>query len=491
VAERGAGPAAMLDSLRTAAGPGVLLEDAAAADAMQIDQLGRYHGRALAVALPRSVEEVSRLLAWCNAHRVGVVPQGGNTGYCGGATPDDSGRQLLLGLRRLNRVRKLDAADFSLTVEAGCTLAHVQQVAAAAGRFFPLELGSAGSCQVGGNLATNAGGLNVLRFGMARELTLGIEAVLADGRVLQRLRSLRKDNSGYDLRDLLVGSEGTLAVITAATLRLWPPLRSTATALVALADVAAAVRLLEALRAAAGERLNSFELLPRSALELAWRHLEGPPDPFGAPCPWYVLCELRSFAIEPIDELLAATLADATASGLARDAVLCAGERQRAELWRLRENIPAAQRRAGPSLKHDIAVPVARLPDFVREASAWVADSVPSATLVAYGHAGDGNLHFNLSFPADAPAASVAALEPGVRRAIHDLAIAHGGSFSAEHGIGALKVGELQRYGSPVELALMRELKRAFDPHGIMNPGKVLPESHASGSGVEPGRRRG
>ncbi len=474
---RDAAAANLLESLRGAVGAGVLLEDQAAAAAMLSDHHRRYHGKALAVALPRSVVEVSRLLAWCNAHRVGVVPQGGNTGYCGGATPDDSGTQLLLGLRRLRRVRELDAANFSLTVEAGCTLQEVQQAAATAERCFPLELGSAGSCQIGGNLATNAGGLNVLRFGMARELTLGVEAVLADGRVLQRLRSLRKDNSGYDLRGLLVGSEGTLGVITAATLKLWPPLRSSATALVALADVGAAVALLGALRAAAGERVNGFELLPRSALELAWRHLDGLADPFAARHAWYVLCELRSFAAEPLEELLAATLADAAASGLARDAVICNSERQRAELWRLREGIPEAQRRAGPSLKHDIAVPVARLPAFVAEASAWVAAEVPLGMLVAYGHAGDGNLHFNISLPAGTPVAILAAQEPGIRRAIHDLAIAHGGSFSAEHGIGQLKVGELQRYGSPVELALMRELKRAFDPHGIMNPGKLLPRA--------------
>jgi len=477
VAERAAAATAdLLASLRATAGPGVLLENATAAEAMQVDQLRRFTGRALAVALPRSVDEVARLLSWCHAQRVGVVPQGGNTGYCGGATPDASGTQLLLGLARLDRVRELDAANYALTVEAGCTLARVQQAAAEAGRCFPLELGSAGSCQIGGNLATNAGGLNVLRFGMARELTLGIEAVLPDGRVLQRLRSLRKDNSGYDLRDLLIGSEGTLAVITAATLRLWPPLRAAATALVALTDVAAAVALLERLRAAAGERLNSFELLPRSALELAWRHLEVQADPFAARAPWYVLCELRSFAPEPLDELLAATLTAAGTDGLVRETVLCASERQRAALWRLRERIPEAQRHAGPSLKHDIAVPVARLPDFVATASAWVARAVPAATLVAYGHAGDGNLHFNLSFTGGTPAAEVAALAEDVRRAIHDLAIAHGGSFSAEHGIGQSKVGELRRYGSAVELDLMRALKRGFDPHGIMNPGKVLAE---------------
>jgi FAD/FMN-containing dehydrogenase len=475
MADTGAAALGLPESLRQAVGPGVLLEDAAAAAPMLTDHHRRYRGQALAVALPRNVEEVSKLLAWCNAHRIGVVPQGGNTGYCGGATPDDSGRQVVVGLARLNRVRSIDAANFSLTVEAGCTLAAVQQAAAAAGRCFPLELGSAGSCQIGGNLATNAGGLNVLRFGMARELTLGIEAVLADGRVLQRLRSLRKDNSGYDLRGLLVGSEGTLGIITAATLKLWPQLRSTATALVAVPDVAAAVALLAALRTAAGERINCFELLPRSALELAQRHLEGISDPFAARHEWYVLCELRSFAIEPLGELLAGALAEAEAAGLLRDALLCANERQRAQLWRLREQIPEAQRRAGPSLKHDIAVPVARLAEFVSAAAAWVASAAPLGTLVAYGHAGDGNLHFNISFPAATPAADVAAQEPAIRRAIHDLVAAHGGSFSAEHGIGQLKVAELQRYGTPVELAIMREIKRALDPNGIMNPGKVLP----------------
>ena len=475
MADTGAAALELPESLRQAVGPGVLLDDAAAAVPMLSDHHRRYRGRALAVALPRSVEEVSTLLAWCNAHRVGVVPQGGNTGFCGGATPDDSGRQVVVGLARLNRVRSVDAANFSLTVEAGCTLAAVQQAAAAAARCFPLELGSAGSCQIGGNLATNAGGLNVLRFGMARELTLGIEAVLADGRVLQRLRSLRKDNSGYDLRGLLVGSEGTLGIITAATLKLWPQLRSTATALVAVPDVAAAVALLAALRAAAGERVNCFELLPRSALELAQRHLEGISDPFTARHDWYVLCELRSFGPEPLGEMLAKTLTEAVAAGVLRDALLCANERQRAQLWRLREQIPEAQRRAGPSLKHDIAVPVARLAEFVSAAAAWVASAVPLGTLVAYGHAGDGNLHFNISFPAATPAADVAAQEPAIRRAIHDLVAAHDGSFSAEHGIGQLKVAELQRYGTPVELAMMREIKRALDPNGIMNPGKVLP----------------
>jgi FAD/FMN-containing dehydrogenase len=473
-ANTGAAASKLRESLRAAIGPDVLLETAVEAAPLLTDHRGLFQGRALAVALPRNAGEVSRLLAWSHAQRVGVVPQGGNTGYCGGATPDQSGLQLLIGLKRLNRIRQIDAANYSMTVEAGCTLGEVQRAAADAQRFFPLELGSADSCQIGGNLATNAGGLNVLRYGMARALTLGVEVVLADGRVLQHLRALRKDNTGYDLTGLLVGSEGTLGVITAATLKLWPQARSTATAFAAVPSVAAAVALLALLRALAGERVNSFELLPRSALDLALRHVEGVSDPLGALHSWYVLFELSSAAEEMLDGLLEQALSSAMTAGLVIDAAISANERQRASLWRLRENIPEAQRRSGPSLKHDIAVPVGRLAEFVMQAADWVQAHVPDATLVAYGHAGDGNLHFNLSLPKNTPAGTVAALEPLVRRAIHDIVAAHGGSFSAEHGIGQLKVSEMQRYTSAVELALMRDIKQALDPRGIMNPGKLL-----------------
>ena len=465
------------ESLRAMIGPGLLLEAPTDTAPFLTDHRGLFQGRALAVALPRTVDDVSRLLAWSNAAGVGVVPQGGNTGYCGGATPDESESQLVIGLRRLNRIRQMDAANFSMTVEAGCTLGEVQRAAADAQRFFPLELGSADSCQIGGNLATNAGGLNVVRYGMARALTLGIEVVMADGAVFQHLRALHKDNTGYDLTGLMIGSEGTLGVITAATLKLWPQLRSTATAFVAVPDVAAAVALLARVRELAGERVNSYELLPRSALELALRHIEGVTDPLGAVHPWYVLCELSSAAEESLDGLLEQALASATTAGLVTDAVISANERQRASLWRLRENIPEAQRRAGPSLKHDVAVPIGRLADFVEQAADWVRGSVPQGALVAYGHAGDGNLHFNISFPKDTPLAAVNAREPAIRRAIHDIVAAHGGSFSAEHGIGQLKVSELQRYTSEVELAMMRTIKRALDPQGIMNPGKLLATS--------------
>jgi FAD/FMN-containing dehydrogenase len=453
-------------------------EDSVLADgpdtaALLVDHRALYHGRALAVLAPRSVDEVARLLRWCNQQRIGVVVQGGNTSYCGGATPDESGQQLLLSLRRLNRIRSMDAENFSMTVEAGCVLERVQRAADAAERFFPLSLGSEGSCQIGGNLATNAGGLNVVRYGMTRELVLGVEAVLADGSVFNGLKSLRKDNTGYDLKSLLIGSEGTLAVITAATLKLWPRMRSSATAVVGIAAPAQALALLGRLRAAAGERLSSFELLPRAALELTARHIAGVTDPLGSAYPWYIVCELTASAVEPLSELLQQTLADAAADGLLLDAALATSERARADFWRLRESVPEAQRRAGASLKHDISVPVASLPKFIDEASQWVREHVPEGLLVCYGHAGDGNLHFNISYPgSDAPA--FLAREQPIRRAIHDLVALYRGSFSAEHGIGRLKRGELQHYASPVALEAMRAIKRALDPNGIMNPGKLL-----------------
>jgi FAD/FMN-containing dehydrogenase len=439
-----------------------------------VDERRQYRGNALAVILPRTVEEVARIVAWCGEHGVGLVPQGGNTGYCGGATPDESGRQLLLSLRRLNRIRAVDADNFSITAEAGCVLASVQQAADEVERFFPLSLGSEGSCQIGGNLATNAGGLNVVRYGMARDLLLGIEAVLPDGQVFNGLKSLRKDNTGYDLKSLLVGSEGTLGVITAATLKLWPKMRSSATAFVAIATPEDAVKLLGVLRARAGERLSSFELLPRIAIELTTHYISGVTDPLDTAYPWYILCELTSAADEPLSELLQQTLGDAAERSLLLDAALASSERSRAAFWRLRETVPEAQRHAGSSLKHDISVPVASLPRFIEEASLWVQAHVTDAVLVCYGHAGDGNLHFNINCIDRARSEAFMAQEPGIRRAIHDLVAKFSGSISAEHGIGRLKREELQRYASPVALGAMRAIKQALDPNGIMNPGKLL-----------------
>jgi FAD/FMN-containing dehydrogenase len=434
-----------------------------------------YHGRALAVVLPRTVAEVTALLAFCHGARLGVVAQGGNTGYCGGATPDESGRQIVVSLSRLNRIRRLDPLDYSVVAEAGCVLARLQQAADEAQRFFPLSLGSEGTCQLGGNLSTNAGGVHVLRYGMMRDLVLGLEVALADGRLLSSLGTLRKDNTGYDVKSLFLGAEGTLGIITAASLKLFPKLRAFAAALAAVPEPQAAVALLARLREASGDRVSSFELIPRIAVDLTTRHIPGVRDPLAAPHPWYVLCELTSpCAADPLEDLLERSLAAALEEKLVLDAAVARSERDRAAFWKLRETIPEAQRLDGGSLKHDISVPVAAIPDFIARGSRWIADHVPDGRLVAYGHVGDGNLHFNLNQAPGADRAAFLAREEPVKRAIHDLVRDFGGSFSAEHGIGRLKVGELERYAPPVELDLMRAIKQVLDPNGILNPGKVL-----------------
>jgi len=463
------------ERLRAIVGPEGLITGEAERAPFLTDHRRLYHGEALAIVQPRSSAQVSAVLALCNAERIGVVPQGGNTSYCGGATPDESGHQLLLSLAHLNRIRSVDPANDCLTAEAGCLLADVQRAAEEAQRYFPLSLGSQGSCQIGGNLSTNAGGVNVLRYGMTRDLVLGLEVALADGRILESLSSLRKDNTGYDIKSLFLGAEGTLGVITAASLRLFPLPRARATALVALADVGTAVALLARLREASSERVSSFELIPRIAIELTTRHVPGVRDPLGRSYPWYVLCELTSSrGADPLEALLEEALTAALADGLVLDAALVRSEREHAALWRLRETIPEAQRREGAGLKHDISLPVGALPEFMARAAPLITALVPDGYLVAYGHVGDGNLHFNVTAAATAHTERFLARRDSVRRAVHDLVREFGGSFSAEHGIGRLKVGELERYATDTELALMRAIKQAFDPHGIMNPGKVL-----------------
>ena len=426
------------------------------------------------MVLPRETRQVADIVALCNQHRIAVVPQGGNTGYCGGATPDESGHSIVLAMRRMNRIRSIEPGNFALVAEAGCTLAAVQAAAAAVGQRFALSMGSEGSCQIGGNLATNAGGTSVLRHGMTRDLTLGIEAVLADGSVFGQLSPLRKDNTGYDLKNLLIGSEGTLGVITAACLKLEPAVRSTATAWIALPSPAAANSVLALLRKHSGDRLGSCELVPRAALELVLRHIEGTRDPGTGIHAWYLLAELESSGEEPLEAQMEAVLAAALERGIAADAVLAHSSAQADALWRIRESVPEAQRRAGGSLKHDVSVPVASLPELIERGAGLVADLVPEGYLVAYGHAGDGNLHFNVNQREGADRAAFLAREAPLKRAIHDLVAQLGGSISAEHGIGRLKVGELRRHAPPAELAAMHRIKLALDPHGILNPGKVL-----------------
>lgn len=437
-----------------------------------VDHRRLYRGAAAAVVLPSSTEQVSRLLAFCNQARIPVTPQGGNTGYVGGATPFEAGG-IVLAMARMNRIRNVDPAGFSMVAEAGCTLAAVQEAASRADRLFPLSLGSEGSCQIGGNLATNAGGTAVLRYGSMRDLVHGIEVVLADGSVWSQLSPLAKDNTGYDLTQLLIGSEGTLGVITAGCLKLFPQPRAVATAWVAIPSPAAALALLDKLRVLGDGRLSTLELVPAAALQLVLEHIDAARDPGLVASPWYLLVELTGSGDADLAESLAGWLACADA-GLVLDASIAASEEQRANFWRLRESVPEAQRRSGASLKHDISVPVARLPQFIEAGSALVERLAPEGFLVAYGHAGDGNLHFNVNLRRGADAAAFAAREAPLRRAVHDLVAGFGGSFSAEHGIGKLKVEELRRYAQPAELAAMHRIKQALDPHGILNPGKVL-----------------
>jgi FAD/FMN-containing dehydrogenase len=464
-----------IEELKAAVGGGAWLDSRDAVAPFLTDFRRLYHGATPLVLLPRSVDEVAQILRICNREEVAVVPHGGNTSYCGGATPDEGGSQIVLSLRRLKRLRQIDAANYSMIVEAGCTLAEAQGAAREADRLFPLSLGSEGTAQIGGNLSTNAGGTAVLRYGMMRDLVLGLEVVLADGRVLNGLKSLRKDNTGYDVKSLFVGAEGTLGVITAACLKLFPQPADTATALVGIASPRHVLDLLARLRTAAGDQVTSFELMPRMAVELTVKHVPGVADPLGQNTPWYLLIELTSpNPQQNLITLLTATLEDAAARGTIEDAMLATSIAQAEAMWKLRESVPEAQRRHGASLKHDVSVPVSAIPALIEQGSALVRRLAPEGDVIAYGHAGDGNLHFNVSQRTGTDVAGFMARGHALETAMFDLVESLGGSISAEHGIGRLKAAEFARRADPVELAVMQELKRALDPKGILNPGKVL-----------------
>jgi len=469
--------AAAVERIRAALGPAGCLEAPTDVEPFLVDFRGLYRGASPLVACPASTADVAAVLAICNELGVAVVPHGGNTSYCGGATPHEHGDEIVLSLRRLNRVREVDADNFSITVEAGCLLAGVQAAAESADRLFPLALGSEGSCQIGGNLSTNAGGLNALRYGVTRDLVLGLEVVLADGRVIDGLTSLRKDNTGYDLRHLFIGAEGTLGVITAASLKLFPRPRTVETAFLAVPDIGAAVQLLARMRSATGDAVTSFEFLPRIAVELAARHVPGVADPLDRPYEAYVLCEASTARDDPaLRGLLEDALEDAMTDGLVLDAVLAESLAQRAALWKLRESVPEAQRAEGASIKHDVSVPITALPRFMTQATAAVLAIVPAGRMMAYGHVGDGNLHFNVSVPLGAEGKEFLSRAPAIHQAVHDIVRQFRGSISAEHGIGRLKRAALARHKGHVELEVMRSIKSALDPKGILNPGKVLPE---------------
>ncbi|MFG6413431.1 FAD-binding oxidoreductase [Roseateles sp. DC23W] len=463
-----------LQRLRDQLGAAGLLEGSDLA-AYENDWRKRYIGRALAVARPASTDEVAAVMRLCHEHRVAVVPQGGNTGLVGGSTPDDSGRQLVLSLTRMKRVRAVDVFNASLTAEAGCVLAEVQAAAAQAGMLFPLSLAAEGSCTLGGNLATNAGGTQVLRYGNARELCLGLEVVTASGEVWHGLSGLRKDNTGYDLRDLFIGSEGTLGIITAATLKLYPQPKDRLTALAACVSLEDAVSLLGLARQRAGDALTGFEVMNRASLALVARELPQLAQPLAA-ADWTVLLELSDAeSAEHARGVFEGLLEAAFERGAVQDAAIAQNLQQAKSFWHLRESIPLAQAQAGLNIKHDISLPVSAIPGFVAEMDATLAAYLPGIDVIDFGHLGDGNLHYNVQAPRGvAPAGFLAAHEAAINEKVYDAVQRRGGSISAEHGIGRLKRDELAARKDPTALALMRSIKRALDPLELLNPGRLV-----------------
>ncbi len=468
-----------LDTLRNAF-TGRLITDPTDLEGFTIDWRRRYIGRALAVAQPDSVDGVAGIVRWCAEHRVAVVPQGGNTGLSGGATPDESGRSIVLSLARLTRIRAVDTINNSIIVEAGCTLAQLHDAAREAGRLFPLSLPSEGTCTIGGNLSTNAGGAAVLRYGNARELCLGVEVVTAEGRVWNGLRGLRKDNTGYDLRNLFIGSEGTLGVITAATMKLYPQPAAQVTAMAAVQDPHAALRLLELAQSMLGSSLTAFELISNLCIELVMQHYPDHRRPFADASPYYVLLETSDSESEAHANAQFETLMErAIESEIVLDAVVATSGTQSRALWALRELISEAQALTGKNIKHDISVPISSIGNFVAQTNEKLQQAFPGIRMVVFGHLGDGNLHYNVSPPVDRSGPEhedeFLAMQPGINLLVHDAVAAFNGSISAEHGLGQLRRDESARYKSDVEMALMRQVKQALDPLGIMNPGKVLP----------------
>jgi FAD/FMN-containing dehydrogenase len=454
------------DLLGAIVGARNVLTDPAETKPYFTDWRRQYSGTAECVVRPASTSEVAAVVALCAREQVAVVPQGGNTGLVGGSVPTGAQREIVLSLARMNRIRAVDALNDTITVEAGCVLAAVQKAADDAGRLFPLSLAAEGSCQIGGNLSTNAGGVNVLRYGTAREQVLGLEVVLPDGRVWNGLRALRKDNTGYDLKQLFVGAEGTLGIITAAVLRLVPRPSATATAWIALDSPRAAVELLGLLRRRLGDRLSAFELISRACLEAVLAHSPDAQDPLGSAHSWYVLAEFGDSG-EPgaLRERVENALTDCVERGALRDAALAQSGEQSRALWRIRETIPEAQ---FSNVKHDISVPVSKIPEFIDHANRNLGARFGKIDIYCFGHAGDGNLHYNVGSEALLPR------REEVSRIVYDTLDAFGGSISAEHGLGQLKREEIRRHKDPLELELMRALKRTLDPEGLMNPGKLV-----------------
>jgi FAD/FMN-containing dehydrogenase len=463
---------AIFDRLKQALGANGFSEDAREIAPHLEEWRGRLHGKSSLLLKPATTEQVSAVLAICHETGTPIVPQGGNTGLVGGQIPLHG--EVLLSLGRMNRIRRMDAPGMTLTVEAGVTLKQAQEAAAAEHLLFPLSLGSEGSCTIGGNIATNAGGSHVLRYGMMRALVLGLEVVLADGRVLPMLKSLHKDNSGYDLKQLFIGAEGTLGIVTAASLRLFPQPAQMVTAFTAVPSPAAALTLLGHMQASTGGLLSSFELIASPAFELVLRHIPNTRNPLAAAASWYVLMEVSGGAGGSLESLVQSALEDAMTKNLVTDATVAQNQTQARSFWRMRESMSEAEKHEGVSIKHDISVPVASIPAFIAEATAAVVEKFPGARPICFGHMGDGNLHFNFSAPPGQDAAFAKQWDE-MQLTVHDIVKTYSGSISAEHGIGQMKRDLLPRYKSSEELDAMRALKAAFDPKNILNPGKTVP----------------
>lgn len=465
----------LLRRLEEIVGPAGMVLDENDQEPYLIDQRRAYHGDCAAIVRPASTEEVSKIVALCAETGTALVPQGGNTGLCGGATPETGSNAVLISLTRMNRIRDIDPLNYTITAEAGVILAELQQAADEADRLFPLSLGAEGTARIGGNLSTNAGGTGVLRYGTARDLTLGLEVVLPDGRIWEGLTRLRKDNTGYDLKHLFMGAEGTLGIITAAVLKLFPKPRDVQTAFVAVKDCESAIELLSKARTASDDRVTAFEWIARRGLSFVLDHIPDTRDPLDHVYDEYLLIELTSGHNDGgLRETLENILGEALESGAVLDAALAESEGQARDFWRLRETIPEAQMTEGASIKHDISVAVSLVPEFLEKAGKSVTDLVPGIRICAFGHVGDGNVHYNVTQPVDSDGDAFLAQYEEINRAVHDVAVALGGSISAEHGIGKLKRHELDHYKSPIALDVMRQIKNAIDPQGIMNPGKVI-----------------
>jgi len=445
-----------------------------AASAYCTDWRGRYSGLALAVVLPADTRQVSDVVKLCAAHQIAIVPQGGNTSLCGGSVPVPEVRQVVINLSRMNKIIAVDASNHTMTVQAGCTLAAVREAAGNAECLFPLGLTAiAEHCEIGGNISTNAGGIGVLRYGNMRDLVLGLEVVLPDGRIWNGLRSLRKDNTGYDLKHLFIGAEGTLGIVTAAVLKLFSQPQATVTAILAVGNATSAVRMLELVRKECGNTLSAFELMSRDCLELVFKHIPETRDPFDEAHRWYLLVQLGDVSKSAMQESLRHTFTGFTSPRFDYQITADAGIAE--QWWKLRRNISEAQKREGLSIKHDVSVPVSQIAQFLLHADGVLQNNYPGVRVVAFGHMGDGNIHYNVSMPDGAANKRfIAEQESAVNKLVYEVVRELGGSISAEHGLGQLKRDTIRDYKSALELELMSNIKRALDPQGLMNPGKVL-----------------